>query len=755
MTRLINSPKVRGTMPDDDVGLPGYGLLDPASLMQPEFDSWTAADWNAEFVRTREQLTTFLRVRDPYAILAKSSMRHMIESGMRRAPSNSRVLPNLEQGEIEFLQALLLAQAEPPHRGPTSPANFERLWLTLNGHVASFVHKQAENADDKPIQNMISQRARLHTIYYRNLFTRKDCEATLQLMLQPIDALAEQELGYKLTAAFRALVRVCDIVTERLETFSDRRRILMTTTDRHVVLDTIAFFEGATPLAARLWQRCVDRFDDIEALRSAGYQLSEMANAWIYTLPRALLVKEFAPEAVAIIDRLSLRHGDLAQENPEHLYMNNPVWRRPYIALENGDLFAALPQLIFSFPFLIIESLIAGHSRIEKAYENVRAAYLEEAIASIVRRAMPCASVYERVYWIDPDTGKVFENDVVALIGNTIFLFEAKSGRIKDAARRGGLLSLETNFKELFIAPGEQAWRLQNYLDTHGSKVSLRLKANGEAIDLHLDRKKQVYKFSICIEHFASLTSAKYYLRELGLVTNETAWAPILSLGELLMIDRFLDTEISFFHYLTRRATLEELIDFHGDEQDLLSMYLTNGLCIDPAAIAGRKVFFQNADDMVRKPHEPRSIRTEFEVYGVKLSPMWSSIVQEIYQEEQLPHRFDIIQTILNQSPPALFDFERRIRRWKRGVSAGGQDVLISRYEVGHQLFAVAVHLMKHAPDADTWMERSRDIATAVARTMGATDCAVFLKIRRSKEKTFDGVSFFRMGARPAPGKPN
>ena len=101
-------------------------------------------------------------------------------------------------------------------------------------------------------------------------------------------------------------------------------------------------------------------------------------------------------------------------------------------------------------------------------------------------------------------------------------------------------------------------------------------------------------------------------------------------------------------------------------------MYLTNGLCIDPAAVADRKLLFHDADGMVRKPREPRSNRAEFEVHGVQLSPMWSNIAREVYQDGQLPHRFDIIQTILNQYPPTLFDLERRIRRWKRGGGTGG-----------------------------------------------------------------------------------
>lgn len=47
-----------------------------------------------------------------------------------------------------------------------------------------------------------------------------------------------------------------------------------------------------------------------------------------------------------------------------------------------------------------------------------------------------------------------------------------------------------------------------------------------------------------------------------------------------MMIAKHLDSEVSFGHYLSRRYSIESLLDFIGDEQDLLSMYLTNGfLC--------------------------------------------------------------------------------------------------------------------------------------------------------------------------------
>ena len=142
-------------------------------------------------------------------------------------------------------------------------------------------------------------------------------------------------------------------------------------------------------------------------------------------------------------------------------------------------------------------------------------------------------------------------------------------------------------------------------------------------------------------------------------------------------------------------------MDFEGDEQDLLSMSLTNGLFIDKEALAGREVTVLNADSMVRKPRKPRLDRTEVEAPGVQLSSMWAAVVRELYCDNDQRHKFDIIQAVLNQYPPALMDFERRIRRWRRGENIGDQDTMIARYQIGTQQFVVVAHLMKQIDGAD------------------------------------------------------
>lgn len=731
-------------MRQNDSGIPGYEFIDASTLQDPTVQDWTQEQWELAFASTRASIVTFMEAHDPFAVLAKTAMQYMALTGEPR-PSEHKDGPQLlEQFDVEITQAFLLMSCATRRRTPISPGNFERYWLKLRRHIQAFYHKQPALAGELPVRAFVAHRARLQTLYQRNNFVREDCEQTMLAILTRLDQASLETLDCRLSDAYRALLKVLSLVEERFFTFVKQINNLVTAKDVATIHRTIHFFETATPMAGKLWRRWGHKFTDIEELRIAGYQLSEMANAWVYTLPLELLAKELPERLVSVLNRLSIEPGELRDLNPEHIYLANPVWQRPLIRMESGDIFAALPQMPISFPFAIVEGLVNGQPTLEKAYERARAMHLEAAIAGILRRSLPSASVYEGVTWIDPETGTVYENDVAVLIGNTIFLFEAKAGRIADPARRGGLRSLERNFKDLFIRPAEQAARLQIYLDTRKEDASLRVASTGEAVQLRMDRPKTVHKFSICMEHFGGLTSSKGYLRDMGLVSAADPWAPVLSLGELLLLERFLDTEISFFHYLTRRATIEDVFNFDGDEQDLLSMYLSNGMFIDAEAVAGRRVSIFNSDSAVRTERTPRENRRETHVYGVPLSPMWLDSIRNIYERMQEPHRFDIIQAVLNQDPAALAELERHVRRWQSGAS--GKDSLTFIYrEIASQRFAVIVCLMKKMEHFEVWKEHSRNLAHDVARSTGALHCAVFLQRRKSKDRTFDAVSFYRL----------
>jgi hypothetical protein len=729
-------------------GLPGYETVEfPEEPELTGTEGWSAGQWQSDFEATLKGIKLFLKIRDPFVVLARSASDYFFIGQRIERPGN------LKQTEVEITQTLLLLNGQQSSGNPTSPGSFARYWPLLRRHLRAFIRKLPETDNQTDAEKHVSRRARLQTLYYRNLFSSEGCKEVLNGILSRIDAPSEAALGYRLSGLFGAAVRVTVLIDGRLRTFMNHLRRLMTTKKRSEIVECIDFFRSAYPLADRVWRNRTDRFADLETLRMAGYQISELAHPWIYTLVRADLEAEFPVPIVEVLYRLAIAPGDLSDIDPEHIYLNNPVWRRPYVLRADGSLFVALPQLIFSFPFVIMESVMEGHPSLEAAYESARASYLEEAIKALVSTGMPSAAIYRGVAWDDPDTGQTWENDVIAVVGNFIFIFEAKSGRIKDASRRGGTLSLRKNFKELFVEPGEQSGRLENYLNTRQRTAQLRLKATTQPIDLRLDKPKVVFTFSICIEHFATLTSARHHLKALGLVSDLTPWAPVLSLGELQMIVQFLDSEVSFIHYLTRRATLEEVLDFEGDEQDILSAYLTSGLWVDNESLEGRRVVFFGADDPVRFPKVARSDRTVVELQGISLPPIWEAIVRELYREKGQRHRFDIINVILNQMPPALAELERRIRRFRRGVSSTDGDMTFLKFSIGSKIFALAIHLAKRLPDELEWKDMGRNLVGMLMPEGGSVECAAFMFLRRSRHTSFDGVSFYRYIQRPISGR--
>jgi hypothetical protein len=351
--------------------------------------------------------------------------------------------------------------------------------------------------------------------------------------------------------------------------------------------------------------------------------------------------------------------------------------------------------------------------------------------------------VYRSVTWTDPDTKVLYEHDVVAVLGMRVLIFEAKSGKLAAAGRRGGLASLKTDFAKLFVEPGVQASRLEALLASRRNGAILT-DNKGETVRLDPSGPSVVHKFGVCIEHFASVTSSRRLFREMGLLRNEQDWAPVLSLAELRMLSERLDTEIAFLHYLTRRATADDVLDFVADEQDLLSLYLTNGFAVDTRGLEGRQVLFLQADAAVRGRASPRVDRREFATPGIDLPPMWSLIAREIYESENR-HRFDILISILNQLPGSLHAIAQKAQRWRAGTGAKNGDTAVCRMKIADRVFVVGVHMAKEPPvDERSWADTARIIGYDLARRFGATDCVVILKVRRSRFLTFDGISFFR-----------
>lgn len=679
-------------MPSNDeqpeIYLHGYDLLNRQQFNEIfEIDSEDDdRDWAVEFDSSKSRFARAIGIRDPYSVLARSSTQCYYEN-----TSCDKEIPLIRFPAVELLQATLLMENPTVIRIAPSPGSFLRLWKTSNNLLDAFITKQisADRSTEDGFAEL-AQRARIHTLNYRFNFDRDACLLIVRRICTKFDVRTENK--HQLQERFDSLVVLLDGIVGKLIEHCENVTKTQNSISKVQVLTAANFFTERCELANSIWKEINPENTSLKRLKYLAFQLAEIAQEWVYTFERGSL----SDLDIDTLKSLSLSPGDLAGRNFEHFFMDNPVWSKPFVEKPDGSFFTAMPQAAFAFPFRILESLLPKDKGSYELFSAARSDALEELLFETVNEAMPSAEVYRNVVWNDPTDATQYENDVVAVLGNQIFLFEAKSGKIAEAAKRGGKKSLERTLDELFVEPARQSKRLETYLNEFHSKVDLEEKSSGRRVDIDLKRPKALYRFGVTIEGLASLTAGRRFFEGLGLIAPSTPWAPSLSFSELRMVSKHLDSEVSFGHYLSRRFSIEELIDFIGDEQDLLSVYLTNGFCILGQDVKENPLMFVSADNPVRVDKQPRQDRANSNLIGVQLPARWKRVADEVFIGSPTieRHKFDILFALMNQPPPALAHLQKRVSRWRSGAGGGSKTGEHSKYVIGDRQYIVMLNFV-------------------------------------------------------------
>lgn len=714
--------------------IPGFGFSGPGEQVAPELRD---PDPARTFTKTGAELRTLLSGRDSVAFLARTGLHLFLQ--LAKDPTSDSV-EGLQQPGAELLQTIALMHPRGPDV-PTSPRNMVRAWELAERNIHAYTGSAIPSGSNLSASERVSRQARIQTLFYRNIFSSDDAQEIVPALLAYMDQASLSRLGYRVSDVARALFRFLQLIPDKLDSLRSVPAGFHTGQVDATALERLV---SSSTLCRRAWRFANHSRTDPQYRAWVAFQLSELAWAPAFTFSRAELETLFGSGVTGALFRASIGFGELASLETGSIYLDSPIRRRPFIRLSEDALFLPFPAMLVSFPFAIIEGLFEGDTGLSEAYSAARTRYLEDATAALVAKALPSATLYRSVHWTDPDSGKGYENDLVVKLGNHIFLFEAKSGKVNAASRRGGESSLRKNFKRLYVEPGQQAARLETLLRRGESAEALLHDAAGKPIPIDLSKPAIISSFGVCIEHFAAITSTRRNFEEIGLIAPVDPWSPIFSIGELRMITTYLDSEVAFFHYLTRRATIERQLVFMGDEQDLLSLYITNGFLIDSDKLKDMQVFFHRADAPVRGTKQARSDRRTFDTPGLHLPPYWRRLAAGLYTSDTR-HQFDMVEAIFNQHPGTLKGMEERARRWNGGMGRATQDPMFAFVEIGSRIFAVALTLERDPYfDAALWHEHARDIAKVVKIQTGATDCLVILRVRKSLA-AFDAVSFFRM----------
>jgi hypothetical protein len=273
--------------------------------------------------------------------------------------------------------------------------------------------------------------------------------------------------------------------------------------------------------------------------------------------------------------RLSLAPGALADQAPEGLFLNNPVWLQPLIKMQKGAYFCALPQTLMSFVLPIAEELLKPFESLQKKLSDVKASYLEDEVFRLFENAFPGADTHRGFKW--QEGKEEYENDLVVRFDTTLILIEAKSGRVTWPALRGAPSRLIEHIKELIVKPSDQSGRLGQRIEGDIARLQA-----GEAPTLNfplaLEGVTCVARLSVTLHDFATIQSVPGLLADAGVLKNKFPLAPCMSLADLEVMLDLLNASYIRLHYLRRRAELLLSLNTIGHELDMLGLYLDTSL---------------------------------------------------------------------------------------------------------------------------------------------------------------------------------
>ncbi len=573
------------------------------------------------------------------------------------------------QSHVELAQALSLRApfAERLREFP-KPDTIQQLFDLLPevGQAYSrrrLVHLQEERSDENRAVALIQEELRLHTQTVRNWGYLSRVAGIAKRLCAPIDDLFHTTAGIRATTVidlFTHLIRRHEqLVNGRIKKLAPAFRA----TTIAGMLD--AYYKAHPHLDGSAAEMLTFAMEQGITLDQTKYMLlshSDLSLDDIYTFDVEILASETgidAPSIASALDRLSLGFGDLAESNPEHFFLTNPVWTKPVIKLAGGKYFCAIPQAFFSFVFPILAELLGGDDSAAARYAKQRAEFLESDIRELFGKAFPDCEISSGYKWRDgPDE---YENDLMVRVDSHLILVEAKSHAVSWPALRGAPDRARRHVKEMLLDPSTQSLRLAN-------RVEQALADNGKRefllpdFPVSLDQVRTVLRLSVTLEDFATLQTTLHHAKKASWIPTGHPVAPCILLADLEVVFDILESTPHKIHYIKRRADLEAHFDYKGDELDLLGFYLLSGFNLGEAEYSGHHSLLIGMSERIDQYY----IALEKDVVTSKPVPKmtrwWKDICAKI-ETRDIHQWSDVTNVLLNVS---YEDQETIVKKFKQ-----------------------------------------------------------------------------------------
>lgn len=595
--------------------------------------------------------------------------------------------PKVQQGHIEFLQALCLRNRLESTSEFPEPDSIQMLFDWLPELFDAYQQMRAgsqlkpDSPDSEPDITRVQEFLRAHTSVVRNWGYFGSVTRISKGLFSRIDSDFEREIGLKLTK----VVDIFEGLIRRHEDKVNEHRLKLHAVFKHRSVEPLldAFF-STFELQGEIgdFRSQLTASDvSVEQVKYALLPWSDrfIARTFIVSVNEIAKDYDVEPAVVAILtNRLSLTFADLATVTPENIFLDNPVWLRPFIYLQRGMYFCALPQTLMSFVFPIVDELLQPYSTLQRKLSDARAVFLEDEVSRLFEKALPSAAMYRGFTW--REGAQQFENDLALRFDTTLILIEAKSGRVSWPALRGAPGRLIEHIKTLIVEPSDQSGRLAQRLEEDIG----RLKA-GEAptlgFPLPLEGVTCIVRLSVMLHDFATIQSVPAMLADAGVLKNKYPLAPCLSLADLEVMLDLLDTTYLRLHYLRRRAELLLSLNTIGDELDMLGLYLDTALNLGTMQAAKNVIITAGYSVKIDRHYTMRDEGLTSRKPKASTSEWFRRLCEQLLERAR-PGWSEIACALLSIAPTDQVEFEKRVRTVANRVRYGkplkdGKDTMV------------------------------------------------------------------------------
>jgi hypothetical protein len=628
-----------------------------------------------QFDRALSQLQALLASVDPMHVLStlagSSLFAGVDKSGtMHKRDESSSIL----QHHVELAQALALRLAEGQLTlVPARPDQIQQtsdLLLSVSKTFDGKRYSQVVHAQSQEEQaiTLVQEHLRLNTHCVRNWGYFKPVVWILKELYAPLDSYFEEEVGLSATWLIHVFERLVTNVELGMNRHLGRLRPALQAGDLREV--AVAYCEAFPQVKTR--PEDLAEFFLTNAMSIESARLLCLTHATLF-LPSLFVFSVDDVSEMAQVDRLalsqalpklSLSFGDLSEHTPEHLFLDNPVWTKPLIRLDEDEYCAFLPQTFFSFGFRILDGLLDRSQPARRACQRRRADFLECEAERLIRLAFPNCLLGRNVVW--EDGGTEYETDLVAGIDSYLIVVEAKSGAISWPALRGAPERAKRHIEELFIEPARQSERLATKLEgliSDGNENTVLR----SLLPFDATHVREVVRLSVSLEDLASIQTNLTGLRETGWLPPDLQFPATMSLADLQVILDVLSSVPEKLHYLVRRAELEQNMRYMGDEIDLLGLYLTTAFNFAVLEFGDDAILLTGMSRPIDDYYEARDRGIEGKKPHIRSTKWWGDIRHQI--ERHAPTRWsEAAVMLLNVSYEDQQKLEKRFNKIAKQV---------------------------------------------------------------------------------------